>query len=123
MTGGAGEGWRDVDALNQERGDKQLAGLHGMIYALGGESKVGVLVVPESELPGLGARSEVLDTVEVYDPRGPGVHAVAAVPVQRQRVARQGGGGRRGVHLRVWGSGRIRRGLQVLPHHRQGTRV
>ena len=96
---GGGEGWTDVDALNQERGDKQLAGLHGRIYALGGETKVDVSGVPESELPDLGARSEVLDTVEVYDPledvrewRG-----LASMPSQLFRFGasewRVGGGG------------------------------
>ena len=67
--GGTGEGWKAIDSLNQERGDKQLAGMNGRVYAIGGETQVDVAGVPESELPGLGARSEVLDTVEVYDPR------------------------------------------------------
>jgi hypothetical protein len=87
-TGGTGEGWNAIDSLNQERGDKQLAGLNGRVYAIGGETQVDVTGVPESELPGLGARSEVLDTVEVYDPRED-VHAgmaewrsLAAMPGQ-----------------------------------------
>lgn len=63
-----GDVWKEVDSLNQERGDKQLVGLHGRVYAIGGETKLDLIGVPESELPELGARSEVLDTVEVYDP-------------------------------------------------------
>ena len=48
--------WSDVDALNQERGEKQLVSLNGKIFALGG-------VVFEEEIPELGAQI-VLDTVE-----------------------------------------------------------
>lgn len=67
--------WSNVDALNQERGDKQLVSLNGKIFALGGEDKVDVSgTVNEQELPELGARSEVLDTVEV-------LHLEDAVPV------------------------------------------
>ncbi|KAL3807621.1 hypothetical protein ACHAXA_005251 [Cyclostephanos tholiformis] len=62
------EDWKGVDALDQERGDKQLVGLDGRLYAMGGETKVNVTGVPESELPDLGSRSEILDTVEVFDP-------------------------------------------------------
>ena len=60
----AGE-WSTVDALNDERGDKQLVALDGRVYALGGEQKVDVSGVPAAELPELGARSELLDSVEV----------------------------------------------------------
>jgi hypothetical protein len=58
--------WSNVDSLNQERGDKQLVGLNGRVYAMGGETKIdgyGMDTTPE-----VGERSEVLDTVEVYDP-------------------------------------------------------
>lgn len=58
--------WSYVDSLNQERGDKQLVGLNGRVYAMGGETKI-----DESGLDStyeLGERSEVLDAVEVYDP-------------------------------------------------------
>ena len=55
-----------INSLNQERGDKQLAGLNGRVYSIGGETQVDIAGVPESELPGLGTRSKVLDTVEVY---------------------------------------------------------
>ena len=65
-TGGTGKGWKAIDSLNQERGDKQLAGLNGRVYSIGGEMQVDIAGVPESELPGLGTRSKVLDTVEVY---------------------------------------------------------
>lgn len=60
--------WTEVDALNKERGDKQLVALNGKVYALGGEAKVDTVGVPADELPELGARSEVLDSVEVLDP-------------------------------------------------------
>ena len=30
----------DVDALNEERGDKQLINLNGKVYAIGGEGRV-----------------------------------------------------------------------------------
>lgn len=60
--------WSTVDALNDERGDKQLVALGGRVYALGGEQKVDVSGVPAAELPELGARSELLDSVEVLDP-------------------------------------------------------
>lgn len=63
----AGE-WSTIDALNDERGDKQLVALDGRVYALGGEQKVDVSGVPAAELPELGARSELLDSVEVLDP-------------------------------------------------------
>jgi hypothetical protein len=58
--------WSNVDSLNQERGDKQLVGLNGRVYAMGGETKIdgyGMDTTPE-----VWERSEVLDTVEVYDP-------------------------------------------------------
>eukprot|EP00571_Detonula_confervacea_P015282 CAMPEP_0172299166 /NCGR_PEP_ID=MMETSP1058-20130122/1523_1 /TAXON_ID=83371 /ORGANISM="Detonula confervacea, Strain CCMP 353" /LENGTH=449 /DNA_ID=CAMNT_0013008515 /DNA_START=234 /DNA_END=1583 /DNA_ORIENTATION=+ len=64
----ASQTWSDVDSLNQERGDKQLVALNGKIYAIGGEAKVDVTGVAAEELPELGARSEVLDSVEVLDP-------------------------------------------------------
>lgn len=65
----ATEKWADIDALNQERGDKQLVASHGKVYAIGGETKVDVTgPTPVEELPELGARSEVLDSVEVLDP-------------------------------------------------------
>lgn len=58
--------WSDVDALNQETGDQQLVSLNGKIFALGGEDKVDTAgTINEDELPELGARSEVMDTVEV----------------------------------------------------------
>jgi len=60
--------WSEVDSLNEERGDKQLVALNGKVYAIGGEDKVDVAGVPESELGELGARSIVLDSVEVLDP-------------------------------------------------------
>mmetsp|Transcript_5871 Transcript_5871/g.9253 ORF Transcript_5871/g.9253 Transcript_5871/m.9253 type:complete len:423 (+) Transcript_5871:36-1304(+) len=60
--------WSNVDSLNEERGDKQLVALNGKVYAIGGESKVDVTGFEEDELPDLGARSELLDTVEVLDP-------------------------------------------------------
>jgi hypothetical protein len=64
-------------ALDQERGDKQLVGLNRRVYTIGGETKGDVPGVPEQEWPELWAGSEVLDTVEVYDPQGEG-GAVAA---------------------------------------------
>lgn len=42
--------------------------MNGKVYAIGGESKVDVTGIDISELPDLGARSEVLDSVEVLDP-------------------------------------------------------
>lgn len=60
--------WSNVDSLNEERGDKQLVALNGKVYALGGEAKVDVSGIPKEELPALGARSEVLDSIEVFDP-------------------------------------------------------
>lgn len=61
--------WSAVDTLNQERGDKQLVGLDGRVYAIGGETKVDVNGLPEAELLELGAtHSEIVDTVEVLDP-------------------------------------------------------
>ena len=58
--------WSNVDSLNQERGDKQLVGLNGRVYAMGGETKIdgsGMDTAPE-----VWGRSEVLDAVEVFDP-------------------------------------------------------
>lgn len=69
----AAKQWSTVDALNEERGDKQLVALGGRVYALGGEQKVDVSGVPVAELPELGARSELLDSVEVLAP-GEDVH-------------------------------------------------
>ena len=67
--------WSDVDALNEERGDKQLVSVNGKIFALGGEDKVDIAgTINEDELPDLGARSEVLDTVEA-------LHLEDAVPL------------------------------------------
>lgn len=60
--------WTDVSSLNDERGDKQLVALGGKVYAIGGESKVDTAGMDQTELPELGARSEVLDSVEVLDP-------------------------------------------------------
>ena len=58
--------WSNVDSLNQERGDKQLVGLNGRVYAMGGETKIdGSGMDAATEVLG---RSEVLDTVEVFDP-------------------------------------------------------
>ncbi len=58
--------WSDVDALDQESGDQQLVLLNGKVFALGGEDKVDTNgTINQDELPELGARSEVLDTVEV----------------------------------------------------------
>ena len=88
-TGGTGKGWKAIDSLNQERGDKQLAGLNGRVYAIGGETQVDVVGVPESKLPGLGTRSKVLDTVDVYDPHEDR-DAGTAILIRRMRVARGG---------------------------------
>ena len=61
--------WSEVDALNEDRGDKQLVSLKGKIYALGGETKRDAMgAIPEDEKPHLGEKSIILDTVEVYDP-------------------------------------------------------
>ncbi|KAL7427631.1 hypothetical protein ACHAXH_000653 [Discostella pseudostelligera] len=84
--------WSDVDALNQERGDKQLVSLDGKVFALGGEEKLDVSgTVNEEELPELGARSEVLDTVEVLNPMDDGNGAqwvkLADMPAQLFRFA------------------------------------
>lgn len=85
--------WSEVDALNEERGDKQLVALNGKIYAMGGEAKIDTVGVKDEELPELGARSEVLDTVEVLDP-SEDVHAglaqwraLAGMPGQLFRFA------------------------------------
>ncbi len=59
--------WAEADDLGQERGDKQLVAVDGKLYALGGETKVDVAGVPEEELPSLGEKSTILDTVEVLD--------------------------------------------------------
>jgi len=84
--------WSEIDSLNQERGDKQLVGLHGKVYAIGGETKIDT-TGPVEELPELGARSEVLDSVEVLDPHED-VHAglaewrvLAGMPSQLFRFA------------------------------------
>jgi hypothetical protein len=62
--------WSAVDALNDERGDKQLVTLNGKVYAIGGETKVDQSggAIPEEELPHLGETSTILDSIEVYDP-------------------------------------------------------
>ena len=64
--------WINVDALNEERGDKQLVDVDGKIYALGGETKVDTSGYTKDELPlvSLADKSIVLDTVEVFDPAG-----------------------------------------------------
>lgn len=61
--------WTPVDALNQERGGKQLVTLNGRIYALGGEQRVDVDGITKEELLDLVQKVDVLDTVEVLDPR------------------------------------------------------
>ena len=63
------DSWEPVDALNEERGDKQLINLNGKIYAIGGESKVDSAGTPVSEdkLVTLAGGSVVMDTVEVLD--------------------------------------------------------
>lgn len=58
--------WSNVDSLNEERGDKQLVGINGRVYAMGGETKIDGSGMDSTYE--LGERSEVLDTVEVYDP-------------------------------------------------------
>jgi len=59
--------WSAVDALNEERGDKQLVAVNGKVYAIGGEDKVDTSGVSAEELE-LAGYSLVLDTVEVLDP-------------------------------------------------------
>jgi len=68
LPGSSATTWSDVDSLNYERGDKQLVGINGRVYALGGETKVDLYGIAEAELPELWGRSEVLDTVEVFNP-------------------------------------------------------
>ena len=63
--------WGPVDALNEERGDKQLIALDGKIYAMGGEGRVDAPGPATQEdvdaLEALTLGSIVLDTVEVLD--------------------------------------------------------
>jgi len=62
--------WGPVDALNEERGDKQLINLNGKIYAMGGEGRVdasGPEVPDDVFAVAAGQGSIVLDTVEVLD--------------------------------------------------------
>lgn len=60
--------WGPVDALNEERGDKQLINLNGKIYAMGGEGRVDASgPVPDEALAAITMGSIVLDTVEVLD--------------------------------------------------------
>ncbi|KAK1744147.1 kelch repeat-containing protein [Skeletonema marinoi] len=61
--------WIPVDALNEERGGKQLVTLKGKIYALGGEQRVDVDGIMKEELLDLVQTVDVLDTVEVLDPK------------------------------------------------------
>jgi hypothetical protein len=61
--------WIPVDALNEERGGKQLVTLKGKIYALGGEQRVDVDGIMKEELLDLVQTIDVLDTVEVLDPK------------------------------------------------------
>jgi len=61
--------WTPVDALNEERGGKQLVTLKGKIYALGGEQRVDVDGIMKEELLDLVQTVDVLDTVEVLDPK------------------------------------------------------
>ena len=63
------QSWGDVDALNEERGDKQLINLNGKVYAIGGEGRVDAsgLVSDEVFAIAAGQGSIVLDTVEVLD--------------------------------------------------------
>lgn len=63
------DSWEPVDALNEERGDKQLINLNGKIYAIGGEGKVdsGPGITVDDPLVVLAGGSIVLDTVEVLD--------------------------------------------------------
>ena len=80
--------WEAIDTLNQKRGEKQLVGLNGRVYAIGGETDAFMTGVPESEIPELGARSEILDSVEVIDPREGSMaewRSLAAMPEQRFR--------------------------------------
>ena len=61
--------WTPVDALNEERGGKQLVTLKGKIYALGGEQRIDVDGILKEELLDLVQNVDVLDTVEVLDPK------------------------------------------------------
>lgn len=60
--------WIPVNALNEERGGKQLVTLKGNIYALGGERRVDVSGIAKEELLDLVGKGEVLDTVEMLSP-------------------------------------------------------
>ena len=60
--------WIPVDALNEERGGKQLVTLKGKIYALGGEQRVNADGIVKEELLDLVQKVNVLDTVEVLSP-------------------------------------------------------
>jgi len=63
--------WGPVDALNEERGDKQLIRLNDKVYAMGGEGRVDASgPATEEDVDALAAitlGSVVLDTVEVLD--------------------------------------------------------
>mmetsp|Transcript_17444 Transcript_17444/g.28539 ORF Transcript_17444/g.28539 Transcript_17444/m.28539 type:complete len:439 (+) Transcript_17444:11-1327(+) len=61
--------WIPVDALNEERGGKQLVTLKGKIYALGGEQRVNADGIMKEELLDLVSKVSVLDTVEVLSPK------------------------------------------------------
>ena len=61
--------WTPVNALNEERGGKQLVTLNGKIYALGGEQRVDANGITKEEVLDLVQRVDILDTVEVLDPR------------------------------------------------------
>lgn len=87
--------WTNVQTLNEERGDKQLVAMNGRVYAIGGEDKVDA-AGPTGEQGELGARSAVLDSVEVLDPTED-VHAglgqwktLAGMPGQLFRFAAAG---------------------------------
>ncbi len=69
--------WSDVDALNQERGEKQLVSVNGKIFALGGAD----MTTKEGYL------SEVLDTVEVLNATEHQWVLLAAMPTQLFRFA------------------------------------
>eukprot|EP00569_Conticribra_weissflogii_P019562 CAMPEP_0171422604 /NCGR_PEP_ID=MMETSP0881-20121228/1389_1 /TAXON_ID=67004 /ORGANISM="Thalassiosira weissflogii, Strain CCMP1336" /LENGTH=431 /DNA_ID=CAMNT_0011941271 /DNA_START=27 /DNA_END=1322 /DNA_ORIENTATION=- len=73
--------WTEADDLGQERGDKQLVTVDGKLYALGGETKVDVAGIPQEELPTLGEKSTILDTVEVLDVSAEGNEGAIWKPV------------------------------------------
>ena len=63
------QNWSPVDALNEERGDKQLIELDGKVYAIGGEGRVDATGFVSDEIFAIaaGQGSIVMDTVEVLD--------------------------------------------------------